>query len=175
MTFAESTYTMRVERSRLDKKLDEYAEKLADIEDDTASGQAIMREANDHDVMLSGVEYLIDEYGGDATVEVGGLTSGEYARVEDWVAKSREQAGGSDVPGVRRNVFSAAGLQEAPFLDADALEEAETPREELEVKVGIVSNLPLGCAKWLQDRVNEETSLGNSKPLVERLLEKSSN
>ncbi|PSP80166.1 hypothetical protein BRC81_02960 [Halobacteriales archaeon QS_1_68_20] len=154
----------------LDAHLDELAAMLQDADSETASAQALLRRANETEARLSGVAWLIEEYGEDATVTVTGLGAGDFARVEDRVATIRAQSdepGG--VPGSKRNVVAAAGLVDAPFLDLD---EDASERQQFKQKLGAVGSdqLPVGVTKWLEHLVNEESSIeGNWTPLSERL------
>lgn len=147
----------------LDDRLDDLAASLQDAEDGTASAAVLQRSANEIDTQGADLAGLVEEYGEDAEVTVRGLDAGEYARVEDRAAAMRAQAdqpGG--MPGSTRNVWAAAGLVDAPFLDEDA---------DFDQKIQAVASLDPGVAKWLEARVNDLTSVseGNWTPLRERL------
>lgn len=164
----EREVTLSEEFDRLDNVLDKQAEKLQDVDSSTKSGQALMQVANETEQQLSGVAYLVDEYGEEATVRVQGLTAGGYAKVEDRVSDIRAAADGpGNNPGSSRNVWAATGLVDAPFLDGNA-------PHDYEERLGAVADQPTGVALWLESRVNEESSVeGNFKPLSERLADSS--
>lgn len=147
----------------LDEQLDQLAAQLSDVEDDTASAAVLQRAANEIDTQGTDLSGLVEEYGADAEIVVRGLDAGEYARVEDRVAAMRaatDEPGG--LPGSSRNVWAAAGLVDAPFLDDEA---------DFDAAIETVASLDPGVAKWLEARVNDLTSVseGNWTPLRERL------
>ncbi len=168
--FEPETYDLVEERDRIDERLDELAEVLRDADSGSASAQVLKKEANETEARLSGVAWLIDEYGEDATVTVKGLGSGSYAKSEDRlsaVRAERDEPGG--IPGSKRNVFAAAGLVDAPFLDLD---EDASESQQFKQKLAAVSSdeRPVGVSMWLEHVVNEETTIeGNWTPLSERL------
>ncbi|MFB6237517.1 MAG: hypothetical protein ABEH81_04015 [Halopenitus sp.] len=151
------------ERDRLDQKLDELADLIHDAEqeEEDAPTEGIRREANEVAARGRGVAHLIEEYGSDAEISVKGLNSGEYARVDDKVAEIRQNKSGP-VPGAYRNVFAAAGLVDAPFLDEDA---------DFDDRQAAISDQPVEVTKYLEARVNDLTTVsqGNWTPLRERL------
>lgn len=163
MSLASETYTLGDERDRLDARLDDLADTIADA-DDPAAMQQVGAQV---ETRLSGVAYLIDAHGADATVTVEGLTAGAYARVEDKLAAIRAQADGDSLPGTQTTVFAAAGLIEAPFL------EGEDPA--LDPAMAAIREQPIGVAKWLEARVNDLTTVeGNGyEPLSARIAARS--
>lgn len=163
----EETVTLGAELERLDSAVDDVAASLQDVEGDTASAQALRQYANDLDTQGAALAALVEKYGTDATVTVRGLSAGEYARVEDRTAAMRDQSdqpGG--LPGSSRNVFAAAGLVDAPFLETGA---------DFDGRVSAVADQSVGVAKWLESKVNDLTSVdeGNWTPLRERLADTS--
>jgi|GEM_PF-3429122 len=174
MSLTEETRTLGEEFDRLDERLDDVADRLSDTEGGTASGQALLQEANSVETQLGGVGYLIDEYGEEAEVAIAGLDAGEYARVQDRAEAIRSQQDHpGDVPGARSNVFAAMGLVDAPFL-ADPDDE-DDGGDSLDAKVSAVASQPIGVSKWLEAVANSLTTVsqGNFKPLSERLAERS--
>jgi hypothetical protein len=157
-----TTLTIGDEFRRLDNRLDDLTDKIATA-DETAAVEQI---AASVETQLSGVAHLREEYGPDATVEIESHTAGDIARIEDEIAKRQEQRGQSTLPGTRMNLFVAAGLVDAPFLDADA-DHDET--------LVTVADQPVGVVRWLRARINEETTVseGNWKSLDERLADQS--
>jgi len=167
MTLEESTISLGDERNRLNDRLDELADGAAEADEDAvATYRQLAHEVETH---LSGVVYLCEKHGADATVTIRGLTAGEFAQVEDRVAAKREQSTQQSLPGYRDNVMAASGLVDAPFLpDRDGVDDW------YETKLATVADAPVGVAKWLMSRVNEETSVseGNWKSFNERYQEK---
>lgn len=158
------TDTLRVDEefNRLDTRLDELADKILNADDATAYEQL----AAGVETQLSGVAYLRDEYGLDATVEIEGHTAGDMARVEDQIAERQERLGQQSLPGTRQNLFVASGLVDAPFLDDDA---------GFDEKLATVADQPVGVVRWLRARINDLTTVaeGNWKGLDARLADRS--
>lgn len=168
MTLAEETYVLGEERERLDERLDELAAKLVDADEGSTAAQAILDAANTVDTRGEGVAWLIEQHGPDAEVTVAALTAGDYARVQDRLAGMAAQAGQSaDLPGSRTNIYAAAGLVDAPFLDGD---------EDFDARIEAVADQPVGVAQWLEGRVNHVTTRGSSEgnwdSLEDRLAER---
>jgi hypothetical protein len=166
VSLVEETRRLGDEFDRLDEALDDISDSVAEA-DDNASGQALRQHANELDAQLSGVAYLIEEYGEDATITVRGLDAGEYGQVEDDVSAvraQRDEPGG--VAGARRVIFAGRGLVDAPFLEDGATGDDT---------IAAVRNQPVGVAKYLEAVVNDLTTVesGNYKGLRERLAEKS--
>lgn len=149
MTMRERTVVLADARDRLDARLDELADKIVAADDPSA----LQSVASQVETRLSGVAYLCGEYDPEASVTVRGLTAGDYARVEDRLARMREEAPGDRLPGASTNVFAAAGLVAAPFVDE------RDP--DLDDALPVVANQPVGVAKWLEHLVNEETTVGD--------------
>lgn len=144
----ERTLALADERDRLDERLDELADKIVAADDPTTLQQV----ASQVETRLSGVAYLCSQYDPEAaSVTVRGLTAGEYARVEDRLAAMRDEADGDRIPGSETNVFAAAGLVAAPFID--------DRDPDLDTALQAVAGQPIGVAKWLESRVNEETTV----------------
>jgi len=165
MSLTEKTYRLGDEFDRLDERLDEAAANLQSAEPDTMTAQIHKQQCNTLETQLSGVAWLVDEYGADATVTIAGLDAGMFARVQDRAAAMRvERDEPGDIPGARGQVFAAMALVDAPFL-ADGTTSLDGKTE------AVSSGLPIGVAKWIEDRANELTSVseGNFTPLHERL------
>ena len=152
-------YRFEDEHDRIDERLDELAEEAADADEDAPALDSLTDEAARLERQLNDLERLIDEYGGDTTVTVKGLTAGDYARVQDDVA----DGGG---PGAKRNLTVAEGLVNAPFF------ETEDPSRN--TKIMTVAGLPIGALLWLEDRIEELTrgDEGNSDSFAERVQAK---
>lgn len=163
----EKTVTLGDERDRIDAELDELVDQLADADAETQGAQRLISEARDLDQSGAAVAALADEYGDEATVTVRELDGEAWARMEDRVDTMRNaKAGPGGVPGSSRNVYAAAGLVDAPFLNgvgSDALGD----------KTGAVAELTPapGAQKWLESLVDDVGSVdeGNWRPLVARL------
>jgi hypothetical protein len=167
VSFEEVTLRLADERDRLDDRLDEYAEEAADADDSSAIDQV----ATQCQQRLAGVDHLIDRHGRDATVTIRGLSAGQFARVEDRVAAKRERSSQEALPGYHRNTYAATGLVEAPFLDVDPDAEAD----EFEQRLKAVADQPVGVVKWLESRIDDETSVAGDdfRSYAERLMENS--
>jgi len=162
------TRTLAQERDRLDARLDELADQLADADEDSSVADRMLAEAREVDSAGQAVAALIAEHGEDAAVDVKRITAGDYARVEDRVSQMAAQVQGSGgVPGSSRNVYAAAGLADAPFLNG-------LSPDDLDGKIQAVANQSPGVAKWLENLINSvgESDTKNWTSLAERLGEK---
>lgn len=174
------TLVLGKERERLAKQHDTVVDALDDA-DDSASASAVRYSENQIAQMGAAVAYLIEGddspesdfegYGSDASVTIKGLSSGEYALVGDRVDSRQQQRDDiSSTNHLHRNLYAAAGLVEAPFFDkseaADAVTDDNrgwgelTLSEQLDARVAIVEDLPVGVTKWIHSRVDELTSVG---------------
>ncbi|MFC6973654.1 hypothetical protein ACFQL1_01580 [Halomicroarcula sp. GCM10025709] len=163
---AQETRTLGEEYDRLDAELDAGVDPIlnADDLDETETGASIVQSVSTTQAALGGVSLLIngndrgfDGYDRDAEVTVEGLTAGGFAKVDDWMADVQAHNDGpGDNPGTRRNVWVAAGLVDAPFLEPGELSGGDP----FEDKVATVAELPEGVAKWLYEWIDDLTTLG---------------
>lgn len=161
MPLGTKTYTLADEAERLDEKLDRLADDAAEREgEDTPESEETVAEAQRVEQQLVGVLWACDEFGDDATITVGDLSTGDLARVQDYTQDVRQQRSGGatnrSVAGAHRIFFCAAGIVDAPFIDEDA---------SFEDKAVAVRNLKPQCTTWLEDRVDDlstpDVELGN--------------
>lgn len=145
---SEETLVLGEEFDRLDDRLDELARQYADADDPTTL-EAIV---SDVETQARALSHLCEEFGRDTEVTVRGLKAGEYAAVEDKVARYRQDADGNPTPGARKNVFVGAGLVDGPW---DGLEDADG----LDDYVAIVAQRSPGTRDWLFSRINELTTV----------------
>jgi len=143
------TYAVGDERDRVDVRLDELADQVARAGAGSGAYDDAVEEASTLEEHLVALEWLVDEYGADAEVTIGGLTTGEYAEATDRVVDAQStQVGGPDSStGVGRVFFVASGLVDAPFLDAT----------DIESKADVVSGLPPQVTTWLEAEIDEAT------------------
>lgn len=159
-------YDLREEAARLDARLDDFADEAADADPDSAAYREAAEEATLVEQQLVGVRWAVDPPDDEnrepyEAVVLGGLSTGEYARVTDRLDAARQERvgygpDGGSMEGAGRVFFAAAGLVEAPFLDADA---------DFEATARAVNDLPPQFTRWLEARVDDlttpETDVGN--------------
>lgn len=151
------TYRLQDVAQGLDQRLDNLADKVAKAGDDEDTSESV-QEARQLEGHLAGIQWAIDEYGADAEITLGALTTGEYARVSDYTTDAaNEQVGGpTSVEGASQIFFVAAGLVDAPFVDDSA---------GFEDRCAAVRGLPPQITRWLESQVDELTTpdvdLGN--------------
>jgi len=162
VTDLEETIVLGEERDRLDERLDELATQLSTAD----NVDALQQVASNVETQGAAVAQLCDEHGDETTVTVRGLTAGEYAQVEDKVARYRQDADGNPTPGGRKNVFAAMGLVDGPFDDLETV-------EELDDYIAIVADQSVGVRDWLYAKVNDLTTVSSEdfRPLGERLAD----
>lgn len=169
----EHTVTLGDERDRLDGELDALVDRLADADAETATAKRLMREARDLDQAGQAVAALADEHDPDATVTVRELDGEAWGRVEDRVATmASAQPGSGGVPGSSRNVYAAAGLVDAPFLNGVGQGD---PLGDTTEAVASLTPAP-GAQKWLESLVDDVGSVdeGNWQPLAQRFAARAS-
>lgn len=150
------------EIERLDDRLDELAEIVAEADEDSVEHEeAVLEAAQIEGQFLPGLDWAFSEYE-NSTVRLGGLTTGERGRVLDRVEQARQQKVGfqqGDAPaeGLATPFWCAAGVEEAPFLDSG---------DDYEAKVRAIRYLPPQFTAWLEYRIDDLTTLdhetGNS-------------
>lgn len=163
MTLAQQSYILENERQRLDGELDDLADQLANADDIPPT---LQQRASNLESQYQAVCHLIDKHGRDAEVAVGALTAGEMARVDKFTP-------GDGGPRARKNVYAGLALIDAPFLDRDALAETAGPDEKAAAKVDAVTSTHPGVPLWIEDRADEVGQPGNSRPLQERIADRS--
>ena len=159
------TYDLNAEEQRLDEKADRLAEKVANADPDTPAEEQERAEAaeagNMAEQMLAGVRWALNPRPNEdrqpyTEITLSGLTAGEYAEVGDYAQglKEMNQTKVSKHMGAeqaRRNVFAAAGVESAPFLD-----ESDT---ELYDRYRVVRSLPSPqFVVWIEQQVDDLTS-----------------
>jgi len=161
MPLRTDTYDLDAEADRLETRLDELADEIVQLADDDPRKQELVAEGQQLDAQLEGVRWAQTAHTDDAvpawdrdaeTVTLGGLTGGEFGRVEDTVTDDDVGAGGTRV------YLVEAGTVEAPYLD-DGMAEPD--------RIAAVASLPLPYLKWAEAQVNALTGVsdeGNDEP-----------
>lgn len=153
------TYDLQDEADRLDDELDALAEEAADADPESAAREEAAAEAMLVEQQFVGVRWALDPPADETRepyeeVTLGALTTGEYARVTDRLDAARQERvgfgpDGGAMEGAGRVFFAAAGLVDAPFVDADA---------DFEAKAQAVNDLPPQFTRWLEARVDDLTT-----------------
>ena len=156
MPLRTETYTFAEEIERLEQRCQEIAEQAVDLEDGNPRKQELLAEGQQLDAQLAGVRWaqtahedeVVPTWSDDVSaITLGGLTGGEFGRIEDDLTTS-----GADVgKGATRVHLAEAGTVDAPYLDSSMGE-----RE----RISAVAALPLPFLKWAEDRVNHLTGVG---------------
>lgn len=147
------TYDLEEERDRIDTKLDELADEVAELDEDNPLRGRKAEEANSLERHLTGIQWALtpdEEEDRDPYTEVtlGSLTAGEHADVRD-SATSVSKTSHKSSEGSSMILYAAKGVVEAPFLPDSAGYDA---------KIGNVSNLQPQFVEWLAERVDELTT-----------------
>ncbi|KOX94214.1 hypothetical protein [Halorubrum tropicale] len=165
------TFDLKEEKQRIDRELDELADKEAeDINAEQAEGEIATgkfdrqdrrEEAQRLEQMLVGVEWALnpeDEQDIDPIEEVtlGALNAAEYGLVSDYMSNQIDnfQGSTSDRRGqqMRRAIFAAGAIVEAPFIDDDVR------NVDIQSKYAEVSQLAPQFVYWLEQRGDELTT-----------------
>jgi len=155
-----TTITLGDELKRLQEAYDAIGD--AAEENDAAAEPAVATAETVIERKTNGVGYLVDEYGADATVTIGGLTMGDKALVRDKLDAVADEAAQSGVgtgggAGSQEIHEAAAGIIDAPFVPDD-IEDPTAPTAHDELVATLSSEYPQ-VTRWLVDRVRSQTSL----------------
>ena len=141
MPVATKVYEFDDELERLEEAIDDLAAEVTALDASTERAKALERRGNRLDTHRRGIEWAREEWEVDG-VELGGLTAGEYGRLEDQLPD-----GAGD--GATRVYYVAAGTVDAPYVEDDH-----------DATVAAVSQLPIAFARWAEAQINDLTSVG---------------
>ncbi|PHQ46359.1 hypothetical protein DJ68_07840 [Halorubrum sp. C3] len=164
MTTPTKTFNLEDEAERLEAKANRLADEAADTDPDTAEAERelteTVEEGNNVEQMLVGVRWALSPESHEdrapyTEVTLSGLTAGEYADVGDYTQGIKElnQSKVSKHMGAtqaRRNIFAAAGVESAPFLD-----DGDT---ELYDRYRVVRTLNPQFVFWIEQQVDDLTT-----------------
>ena len=158
--------------AQLEAEREGLAEEVAALDPDDPERQDRIQRGQEIDTYLDGLDAVRDPPEDVAipqfdTVELGGLTGGEYGQIEDQLVSAALNRGDDAVgSGAERIHLVAQGTIDAVYLeDGMGYEQA----------VAATAQLPLGYLKWAEAEVNEMTSLGgNERDSFESLVTESS-
>lgn len=116
-------------------------------------------EASELERYLGGLEWARDKYGGDAEIELGGLTTAERAEVDDRVDDFKQTTiTPTESTAAAESIFWVVkGTLAAPFFDAQDLAEHDDP---FDYKNGQIGALPSQLTDWLEAEINELSTVG---------------
>jgi len=159
MALNQTTIMLGEELERLRENHAELEDSDVDDEDTEAAVNALKHHL---ERKINGVGYLVEEYGEDATVTVGGLDMGDKALVSDKLEGHQETAdaagfGATGTRGTRDLYEAAAGLVGAPFLPDD-INSPDSAAAHGDIVAALSNEYPQ-VTEWLVDRVREQTSL----------------
>lgn len=147
------TYDLEAERDRIDTKLDELADEVAELDEDSPLRGQKIEEASNLERQLAGLDWALATPDADEDdhpdrpyqeVTIGALTAGEYAEVRDTLdGDSDPTMGRAGTTGI---LFAAQGVADAPFLEGS---------EDLTGKIVAVRELSPHFQDWLSARVDE--------------------
>lgn len=141
------TRTLGGARRELDEKLDEQADRVASLPDD-APDDVVTEERTEglkFDRYRNGIEWAINEWDADATIELGAITTGS----RDFITELTEL---HNCP--QRNAYIAVGTIEAPFLEHDA-EDMPTNPNAVGDTIKKIPDFHPAFADWLNTSIGE--------------------
>jgi len=157
MPYQETTVDFDDEFERLESRRKTVAEEAASLDEGNPLRQQKVQEGMALDKQVEGVAWARDHAHEDDSVPVwdapadgvvlGGLSGGEFARVEDKLASTKQN--GVDVgSGALRIHNVAMGTVTAPYIREGM---------SLQEKVGAVSQLPDSYLRWASSKIDELT------------------
>lgn len=134
-------------------KREELADQAAELDFDNPAFPSIAQEGNELDGHIAGLEWALDEWDVDE-ITLSGLTGGEYAKLENELAKD------GNGPADGRLATIVYGSEEAPYVYDD---EHKT--------YASVGQLPVAVQRWLEYEINDLTSVGGNGQTFGQLVE----
>lgn len=151
MPFDVTTIDLAAEEQRLEERREAaFAEARNDDVGEREREQATAR-AREAEQDRRAVARLREEYGDDATLEIGGLTMDEKAWVTDRIDDLRAQKTGDNVWGATKHYYAGVGLVTAPFFDGDV--------ESYEARVQAVGEQPAPVIEYVYRQVDSLSTL----------------
>jgi len=167
MTFQDTELVFDEEIERLRERRAEVAVEVSELPDGSDRAVALRQVNQELEARLAGVLWARDtahkpeDEGGvsvwDADVDavtLGGLTGGEYGRLQDDLEYDVDGLAGN---GAARVYQVARGTVAAPYLT-----DSEGSAREGDALVGAVSQLPITYLKWAEAQIEERTTLGGN-------------
>jgi hypothetical protein len=155
MPLREREYVLGAEEERLLERLEDIADDAVGLDESNPEKQRLLREGQQLDAQLEGVRWAMGAHDDDAvgvwnddvnSVTLGGLTGGEFGKVEDELT-------GEDVAGGATRVYMVAeGTVDAPYLPDGGGWKAT---------IGAVGQLPLPYLKWAEARIDDLSGVGD--------------
>lgn len=158
MPLRTETYDLDAEAERLAERCQEVATAAAELDADDPRRETRLAEGQQLDAQLAGVRWAQTAHDDDDvtvwdtavdSVELGGLTGGEWYRIEDDLTDEGSVGGATNV------IMVAEGTIDAPYL-----------RDGEKATIAAVSQLPLSYLKWAEARINDLSGVqdqGNAK------------
>jgi len=157
MPYDVSRLDLDAEERRLADRYATATERAADDSLTDAEREQARQVAAETERHAAALEWLLDRYGGDWAVRLGGLTMGEDAKVTDRLEDARAaKVSGDSVTGMARNLTLAAAVPTAPFYDDT---EIDGGADSLDDRLAAVADLPRHVGTYLYDRVAARESL----------------
>jgi hypothetical protein len=153
------TLDLATEADRLDDQASDLHEQYTAADDGSDAAQYAKTRGIQLDEQIAALEWALDEYGTDATIEVWELTPGEKAHYTDKLDHAQSQAssqgeqGGLGMAGIH---WVAAAVRDAPWYPADADGHDDRVRA-INDPTGPVPQL----IQWCKAKATEVNSLGN--------------
>ena len=153
------TFTLEEAYTDLEDEREELADEVAQIPPDERTEDneeylELAERAGEIERYLGGLEWLREEYGGDATFELSGLATAETLEIGDRVADLRSETitPTQSTDNMATIFWVAKGIERAPFAD---------PGDEYEDRCAVVRELPRQVTDWLEARINDLSTVGN--------------
>ncbi|RLM81289.1 hypothetical protein DVK05_09845 [Halorubrum sp. Atlit-8R] len=165
MSDSDKTIDLKTEAERIATELEEVTDRMADMDPSTDVYQSLDERSSRLETYRRGVGWLrgfpeedypdTDDPGSDWETEeitLRRLSMGDGLRLDEHTSGETE-----------RTLWQIAiGTHDAPYLEHDGEEYPEVPIEDVEETVAVLDEEPpLATGRWLQDRVDEVSTVGN--------------
>lgn len=147
MTLQEKRYNFEEEIERFESELKETAQEAAGLDDANPAKQDLLQEGRKLDSHLAGVRWANEEWDVEG-VTLGGLTGGEFGKVEDGLRQEGNAGGGAT-----RVFLVESGTVDAPYVDESMSQDERT---------AAVAQLPITYLKWAKAQIDDLTTVGGN-------------
>jgi len=171
MPFRTETFHVTDVIEQIDQRQEQLADEATTSDLTEEEREEIVTEGLRLDAHLNGLSWVVEEYGEDVEITLGGLNKGEQSQIHDRAAAQAETVvgvGETGTDGAKSVYRTAMGLVDAPFLPDGA-------QDDFDARIAVVrEDLPIELCRWVEDAVNDLTTVseGNSPTFAERLAAK---
>lgn len=159
MPYKTETLTLEEELDALEDERADLLDEVADLDPENPEATRLQNRGERLDSHIAGIQWALSAHEDPAvgvwdepaeSITIGGLSGGEYGRVEDAIGSQASERGLQRTTGLARVYMVAFGTVDAPYLNDGADEDEQ---------IAAVSQLPFQFLQFVESRVNELTTV----------------